>query len=352
MPGARLCEKGIPFRSLILNRLLCLIFLALPMSTTRTSLTTGTTTSAGVCIWSSFISYLSEYNVITFEDFKTSSDVEGRTIVCGNFLTTSATFGNQLPKSTFNPLTYSLEINGSTTKSGGTINVDTGSVALSPYPSNRIVKKPNTNNQYTVDNQITFVLNQGNANATVRIDETLPRRCASIVSNIKELSAALSQLTPNNNVTIPSQQPGPLNFDVYTVDGNGVAVFNVSIKDVFDNSKVQQMEIIPKNSNIQLVVVNVYGLSASWSGSNFVGSWLNDADFGRSRTIWNFYQAVSLTLNPNMRGVVIAPYAVVSTGSNVDGAIAAKTLYAGGEVHLPLLTVPTCASTTTQTTTG
>lgn len=272
--------------------------------------------------------------------------------MCGNFLTTSATFGNQLPKSKFNPLTFTLEINGSTTKSGGTINVDAGSVALSPYPSNRIVKKPNTNNQYIVDNQITFVLNQGNPNTAVRIDETLPRRCAAIVSEIKELSEALSQLTPNNNVTIPSQQPGPLNFYVYNVDGNGVAVFNVSIKDVFDNSKVQQAEIIAKNSNVQLVLINVYGLSARWSGSNFVGSWLNGAEFGRSRTVWNFYEAVSLTLNPNMRGIVIAPYAVVSTDSNVDGAIVAKTLYAGGEVHLPLLTVPTCASTTSKTTTG
>lgn len=337
----------------MLNSITCIVFLVVPITTTtQTSATPGLTSSPAPCISASYLSYMSEYNVITLENFKTSSDVEGRTIVCGDFLTTSATFGNQLPKTTFNPFTYTLEINGATTQSGGTINIDTGSVALSPYPADRFVKKPNTNNQYTVDKQITFVLNQGNPNATVRVDETLPRRCATIVSSIKQLSATLSQMLPNNNVTFPSEQPGPLNFYVTNVDANGVAVYNVSIKDVFGNSKVQQMEIIAKNTNIQLVVINVYGSNARWSGSNFVGNWLNNGEFGRSHTIWNFYQAESLDLSPNMRGAVLAPYAVVTTGSNVDGAIAAKTLYAGGEVHLPVLTTPTCASTTVQTTTG
>ena len=295
---------------------------------------------------------MSEYNVITLEDFKTSSDVEGRTIVCGNFLTTSATFANQLPKATFNPFTNTLEINGSTTQSGGTINIDTGSVALSPYSTVRYVQKPNTNNQYIIDKQITFVFNQGNSNATVQIDETLPRRCETIVSDIKQLSTTLSQMLPNNNITLPSQQPGPLKIYVTNVDANGIAVFNVSSSDVFDSSKIQQIEIISKNAKVQLVVINVYGSSTRWSGSNIVGDWFNNGVFGRSHTIWNFYEALSVDLNPNMRGAVLAPYAVVTTASNVDGAIAAKTLYAGGEVHLPVLTIPTCAPATTQTTTG
>ncbi len=328
-----------------------IVFLAAPVTTTTSSFsTTGTTISTPSCIPSSYSSYMSQYNVITLQDFKTSSDVESRTIVCGNFLN-GATFANQLSQSTFNPLTYTLEINGSTIN-GGTINIDCGSVALGPYPSNRYVQTVGNANQYTIDNHITAVLNQAGKGATVQSDPTLPSRCSAIISSIINLSTALSQLPSNNNVTIPSGQPGPLNFNVNNVDVNGIAIFNVSISAVFNNNNVQQIQLNPLNSNLKLVVINVYGTSASWSSGNFVGSWFDSVTTGRSQTIWNFYQATSLTLNNDIMGAVLAPYAVVTTGSNVDGAIAVKTLYAGGEVHLPLLTFPNCTSMPTTTATS
>ncbi len=328
-------------------------FLAVPVTTTTTttmSSTTGTTTSNPNCIPSSYSSYMSEYNVITLADFKTSSDVEGRTIVCGNFFN-GATFANQLSQATFNPLTYTLEINGSTINPGS-ININCGSVALGPYPSNRYVQTVNNANQYTIDNHLTCTLNQAGKGAKVQSDPTLPSRCNAIISSIINLSITLSQLPPNNNVTIPSGQPGPLNFNVNNVDANGVAVFNVSLSAVFNNNNVQQIQLNPLNSNLQLVVINVYGSSATWSSGNLVGSWFDSVTTGRSHTIWNFYQATSLTLNNDIKGAVLAPYAVVSTGSNVDGAIAVKTLYAGGEVHLPLMTFPNCTSTSTSTATS
>ena len=94
-----------------------------------------------------------------------------------------------------------------------------------PYPSNRYTLKSGTNNQYTIDNRVQFVLNQGNKGANIQIDQTLPTRCADIVAGITYLSKSLSQLTPNNNVTAPSTQPGPLNLYAVNVDANGIAVF-------------------------------------------------------------------------------------------------------------------------------
>lgn len=290
---------------------------------------------------------MSLYSVITLGSMKTTSDVENKTIVCGSFLTTQSTFANQLGNSQFNPLTYTLEVNGSTTR-GNNINIIGGSVALGPNPLNRVVQDNKI--QYTVDGQIKFNVQQGNNGATVKVDTTLPARCAEIGSSIISLSKMLAQLPSNNNATIPTSQPGPLNFVVKNVDINGVAVFNLPASSVFGNNKVQQIEIVKNNNSLQLVVINLYGTSISWSGSNLVGTWFNSLD-GRARTIWNFPDATTINFDSNLKGALLAPYAAVVTRINIDGAVAVESLDTSGEVHNPLVIFPTCAPTT-QVTTG
>jgi choice-of-anchor A domain-containing protein len=290
---------------------------------------------------------MAQYNVITLQNLKTTSEVEYRTIVCGTLLSTGSTFASQLDQNTFNPLTYSLEINGSTT-SGSTINVDSGSIALGPYPSNRTVKI--NNNQYTVDNHIQFTLNQGNQGATVQIDQTLPKRCADMTSGIIYLSKILSKLSPNNNATFSSSRPGPLELNVNNVDVNGIAVFNVSGNTVFDSSIVQQIGLYPQNTNLQFVVINVYGKAISWSGSNIVDDWFNSKTTGQPHTIWNFYEATTLNFDSNMKGAILAPYAALVTSSNIDGVVAVQSLDSTAEIHHPLVIFPTCTSTPIQTT--
>ena len=319
-------------------------YLVAPVTTTTTSLIT--TTSPPACISSSYTSYMSQYDVITLQDFKSTSDVELRTIVCGNLLG-GATFANQLDQNTYNPLAYTLEVNGSITSSGS-INIDSGSLALGPYPSNRVVK--NSNNQYTIDKSVQVNLNQGNQGATAQIDSTLPSRCAAIISSIIYLSNTLSQLSPNNNATFSASRPGPLQLNVNNVDVNGIAVFNLSGSTIFDSSIVQQIGVYPQNANLQLVVINVYGTSVSWSGSNLVDDWFNTATTGQSHTIWNFYQATTLNFNSNMKGAVLAPYATLVTQIEIDGAVAVQSLDTTGEVHHPLVVFPNCTSTPTSTT--
>ena len=289
---------------------------------------------------------MSQYNVITLQNLQATSSIGSRTIVCGNLLA-GATFANQLNQNTFNPLTFSLEINGSTTKSNS-MNLDSGSLALGPYPSNRVVK--NSNNQYTIDNNIQFNLNQGGQGATAQIDSTLPSRCAAIISSIIYLSNTLSQLSPNNNATFSTTRPGPLQLNVNNVDVNGIAVFNLSGSTIFDSSIVQKIGVYPQNANLQLVVINVYGTSVSWSGSNLVDAWFTTGTTGQSHTIWNFYQATTLTFNSNMIGAVLAPYATLTISSSLNGAVAVQTFNAKGTVSYPLVVFPNCTSTPTSTT--
>jgi len=325
------------------NLLFSFFYLAAPTTTT----TVITTTTSPPCISSLYTSYMSQYSVIAFQSLKTTSNIGYKTIVCGNLLG-GAMFASQLDQNTFNPLDYSLEINGSTA-AGNTTNIISGSVALGPYPSNRFVLKTNTNNQYRIDNQIDFTLNQGNQGATVQMDPTLPDRCAEIISGIQYLSTSLSQLSPNNDVTIPSTQPGPLYFNVNSVDVNGIAVFNVSANAVFNNNNVQSIALVSQNTNLQFAVINVYGANVSWSGVNLVGNWFRNATTGQSHTIWNFYEATVINFGSDVEGAVLAPYAAVTTESNISGSIAVQSLDAGGEVHLPLVVFPNCTSTSSTT---
>lgn len=290
---------------------------------------------------------MAQYGVITLQSLKTTTNIMLRTIVCGNFLR-GATFGSQLTQSTFYAQNSSLEINGSTSP-GNSINIDRGSVILGPYPTNRIVKL-NTN-QYTVDNQLKFNLNQGSSGAIVHADATLPSKCAKITSSIQYLSKTFSQLPPNNNVTIPASQPGPAYLYVYNVDSNGVAVFNLSGAAIFNTARVQTISLISYNTNLQLVILNVYGTSATFSSISLTGNWFGSTTTGQSHTIWNFYQATSLTFQSNMKGAVLAPYASLTITTQLNGAVAVNSLDATGAIIPPLPIFPNCTSTPPQSTT-
>jgi hypothetical protein len=247
---------------------------------------------------------MSTYNLITLQDLQTTSDVENKTIVCGTLLTTGSTFANKLDQNTFNALSTTLEINGSTT-AGNNIQVNAGSVTLGPYPSKRYVNTSAI--QYTVDSHISFNLNQGNEGATITL---------------------------------------------INVDANGIAVYNLSANLVFGNDKVQQIGLTSQNTGLQLVVINLYGASVTWSGSNLVGDWFNTVATGESHTIWNFYEATTIVFDSNLRGALLAPLAVVTTNINIDGSVAVRSLYSTGEVHSAQLVFPNCVPTVTQTITS
>lgn len=300
------------------------------------------TSTAPPCIPSLYTSYLSEYNVIAFSSLTVRSNVGYKTVTCGQFSSPSSTLGSELPQ-TFSPLEYSLEINGSTV-SGNPINIQKGSVGVGPSPANRITKISNT--QYKIDNNFMVNLNQGNG-ANVTVNQALPTKCASMISNLKDLSTTLSQLSPNNFVDFPTSQPGPVYLNVTNVDTYGVAVFNFSLSSIFSD-KVQSIALIPTNSQVQLVVINVYGSAATWQQGSLNGNWFGST-YGIAHTIWNFYQATSLTFQVSMKGTVLAPSATLTVRSQMNGAVAANILNAEAAIFSPLAIFPNCTSVSTTT---
>jgi len=190
-------------------------------------------------------------------------------------------------------------------------------------------------------------MNGGNQGATVNVDPNLAATCAAVTTGIQTLSSILAQLSnvTGNNVTIPTSQPGPLNFYVNAVDSNGVAVFNLDGNTVLNNGLVQQIELIvgsSVSSTLQLVVINLYGTSITFGQGNLVGTWFTSVTTGRALTIWNLPQATSLTINQNWMGALLAPYAAVTALVDIDGAAAVLSLTTNAELHNPPIIIPAC----------
>ncbi|APW63891.1 choice-of-anchor A family protein [Paludisphaera borealis] len=154
-------------------------------------------------------------------------------------------------------------------------------------------------------------------------------------------SSAFHAMTANNTVSFPGAQPQGVNFTVGAVDAvNHVAVFDIAGSSLFNNGNIQQIGLGFANglgeSSVSSIVINVSGTSAlAWGNTgNFVGLFADT--WARTHVIWNFYEnASSITFNnKSFNGSVLAPFAAITTDTqSFQGAIFAKSLTQGGEVH-------------------
>lgn len=284
------------------------------------------------------VAYLHEYSLITGGNFSTGSDVQNKAFIGGNLTSSnSATFGSQLNQGSFPATSPSVEIAGSVAN-GNPLNINAGSVLVGP--SNTVQTLNQT--QRKLNNNRYVNLNQGNSGATVSINNTLSTKASTMLTKLQQGALALSQLPANNSVTIPSGQPGPLIFNVNAKDSDGLATFNVTAASIFDNNKVQQIQI-NNNVNASNILINVSGASVNWSNGNKVGSWLTGSN-GRAHTIWNFHQATTINLGSrNFMGTLLAPYAAVSFQGQFNGSLGAASVTANAAIQQPLLAGNFCS---------
>ncbi len=253
---------------------------------------------------------MNHFNLITLDDLATTSEVEGRTFVGGNFTSSnSANFAikllNDVDKS---DNTFVVVGN---LAAGNAIALNAGTLRLGGARNNR---------------PINF-----NGGGSLIADKTLSD--ASMTEYVKGASLNLAQIASNNTATIPAGQPGALRFTVSNVNSDGLAVFNVTAASIFSNASAQQLELTPGSA--KTILINVSGSSVDWNSGNKVGNFTS-AEW-RARVIWNFHEATSIKLNGrNFMGALLAPLAAVTTNGNIDGATAVRALTTNAEIHLPV----------------
>lgn len=268
---------------------------------------------AGISTASAQALNFENYNVIVFGDLNTNSDIEGRTFVGGNFTgTNSATLGSRLQNKV--DKSDRAFVVGNDIVAGNPIQLQGGSLYIDGSLNGRSIQ-PNT--------------------TPVVADHTIDAATASIRAYSEAQSQSLMSMASDSIVTFPSQsgQPGAVKFFA-TGGSDGLAVFNVSAFDIFNNNKVQQMELI-LDVNTTDVLINVTG-NVNWvGGANMVGNFTSN--YWQAHTLWNFYDATEVKLNSHQfNGGILAPKAEVSIGGgSIDGIVVANKLTATAEVHLP-----------------
>eukprot|EP00977_Amphora_coffeiformis_P002861 scaffold538_cov166-Amphora_coffeaeformis.AAC.3 len=292
---------------------------------------TATTVKASACTdgWS----ILQSYDLFSVGNVWTSSEVEGKTFIGGDLTSgNSANFGIHLSSTT----DVTFEIAGGFT-GGNPININKGSLAHNSAV-NSFLQNPAVG--WNVDGRMVNI-NDGNSGAGASADAGIGTKAATLKASLEDLSMFLKNLPDTTSISLPgsNDQPQAVNIQIDSVDAAGVAILTLNGNSLFDNQKVQQIEI-KNNVGAELVVINVEGTSISWNNGNMVGSFLTQVS-GRSKMIWNFYEATHIDFkSKNMMGNVVAPYAHVKTQANIDGATAVGSFESMSEVHFPLLSVP------------
>jgi choice-of-anchor A domain-containing protein len=240
----------------------------------------------------SAVTALKDFDLISFGNATTTSDIEGASIVGGNF--SGATVYNN-PKGVALPAGYSaLTVYGST--SGNSINMNNGGSA------------------YVGGNKGAHI----NFNGGGSYVGAPPNTIAQFQSTFDTFSTSLSQLAATSTF------PAINNNEVITATPNskGVAVFDIS---------AAQLDLIPSykiNLNgASTVIFNVSGTTVNFNANAESGA------TPANNIIWNFYQATSVDFGTLIAGSVLAPWANVTNNNQIDGTLVAKSFTGQGEIH-------------------
>lgn len=234
---------------------------------------------------------LTQFNAIV-GDFQTTSETEGAVIIGGNLSGGSATLDarSRHPSGTVSGF---ADVNVYGTTSGGTYNVNNLHVKVG-----------------TPQGTATF------SGGTTTYNATFPASYATISGQLKTLSADLTKLRGTSGSSLT-------NSVFIAAPVGGVAVLNVTGSQLANLSNPSF-----QLNGAQLLIINVD--ASSYSAGNGIN--FNNSGIG-SKILWNFYDATSLSFGVEFGGTILAPNAVVTNSSPINGTLFALSFSGHSELH-------------------
>ena len=262
-------------------------------------------TSVPASVSGSSLDILSRYGLVVFEDLDAGSEIRGRTLVGGNVVGNSSTYGSRILDGERDDI---LTVVGNI--QGGPKNINNG------Y-------------SVTVGGQAQTHINlNGGGQLRTGADVSIDAERAVLIG----LSESLAGTAANSTASIPEPngQHGPARLQS-TPDAAGVAVFNVEGSRLFSNDRVQQIELFDNGAST--VIVNVSGQNINFNRGNFTGQIYQDSV--RRKVIWNFHEATNLRFERHFNGAVLAPNAHLFNQSQIDGTVFVRSMQVRGSLGLP-----------------
>jgi choice-of-anchor A domain-containing protein len=139
-----------------------------------------------------------------------------------------------------------------------------------------------------------------------------------------------STLNQVNLLAAPVGNPNEGNGYDINITGTGAVYVNLNPAYLNGNSLH-----ITYGNGVTAVIFNVAGSSISTGSGSFYynGTQVSNNDFGKNPVLFNFYQATSISLGGSFAASILAPFANVTTGSDVLGQLIAGQVTNVGETH-------------------
>ncbi|MFZ5720490.1 MAG: collagen-binding domain-containing protein [Pseudomonadota bacterium] len=279
----------------------------------------GGAAQAGVVEMNAALDAMGHYNLIVKGDLTSSTEVEGRTFVGGSVLGNASNYNiDNLPGT---GLTVVGNVEGGKKNVSGDIAIGGNVTSGVEFQQGgaQVLSYGGTLSNTNVNAPDTAVQVAG-------LGADLAAQRDAMFGGLTELSTYLASLDATDTVQFVDNNAI---FDA--TSGGDVAVFNIQDFTAFQNKSVQF--IFP--ASYDLVVINVLSTSslATAGGMNFNGP----SGLG-TKVIWNFAGLSggdTLAFNNSWYGSVLAPGAIVSNNTLIEGTLVAGAFNQGGEVHTP-----------------
>lgn len=252
------------------------------------------------------------FNLVVLGNLDSTSEVEGRAAIKGNLSGPASNYAIKLTPASAYLGVDTLIVGGNLL--GQNVNIQAGNLRLGGSQGTTLVN-----------------FNGGGVKIT---DPGAAGMVDAMGVEMFSTRSTLASYAATAAVTLPGSQPAGVVFNAVPGVG-GVAVFSVDGNSLFNNDKVQQMDL--NLNGASSVVINVTGSSVTWNHGNMVGGFLTPE--ARSKVIWNFVNATNVDLTSKaLNGSLLAPGAAVSFQGVIEGSAFVGSMTQRGEVHLPLYT--------------
>lgn len=272
-----------------------------------------------------YVDYLNYFNSITFGDLSTGHDIEGRTYVGGNF-DAPATQVNIKPELSPSPFPE-VVVRGDLNLSGDLKVENGGDLAVYGDVTGTSKLIPNGNGSIRVGGTSTAAVDvavdiQTGLSGQAAFEALFPTDIEAVFTTA---SAGLAALDATG--TVDASDMNALVFNS-APDADGLTVYNIDWTAFSNSNQSIQFNL----AGADTVIVNVFGNGAGDGFSIFNN--FNASSTISQHVLWNFVDATALNFNRSFWGAVIAPLALITNVTPIEGSVVARAGNYDGEIHV------------------
>jgi choice-of-anchor A domain-containing protein len=279
----------------------------------------------GVCHADSLLGVAGAYNLVALG----TVDAMGNTVIAGNINTTADITGRIAAAN----MVLSGTTVGSAFQNGGAVDPFGSANSYSIVAGNGVASGTTFNingggNVYDPGGSGHFNLNK--SGTTIVTSGPSPIDFSSLRTTLDSETLTLAALLNTGTVGAPTPKNGNPSWFVLSGTSATLNIFNITAAEFADTNHPIDIQV-PTGST---VIINVDGTNITLgTGIYLNGNQESDQNNDGGDILFNFADATSLSINGQLDGAILAPFATFNGSSQLGGTIVAAAIGSTGEVH-------------------